>query len=138
VQFGDLRLFPISSPQPTSTSPTIQIRQPNAEDKMIADIVRLGVTVARKYPKQSAAFGFGFCLTALIDAARNILIRISKSKRYRQHYFGTSIRQPMMLGADQATTTKHWTTKRVAAYSDLRPVSGGIIQKRRLVFPMPY
>lgn len=62
--------FPISS-QPTSTSPTIEIREPNADYKMIADIACLSVTVARKCPKESAAFGFGFCLAELVDAARN-------------------------------------------------------------------
>lgn len=60
-----------SSEQPTAISRTIEVRQPNADDKMIADIVRLGVAVARRYPKESAAFAAGFCIAALIDAVRN-------------------------------------------------------------------
>ena len=60
-------VFP-SSPPPTT--PIIQIREPNAEDKLIADIVRLGIGLARTYPKESAAFMLGFGLAALIDASR--------------------------------------------------------------------
>lgn len=52
-------------------SPTIEVRQPNAEDKMIADMVRLGLAVVRRYPNECAAFVLGFCLAGVIDAARN-------------------------------------------------------------------
>ena len=65
----DPAFFP-SSQTPAPIAPTIEVREPNAEDKMIADIVRLGVTVARRYPKESAAFALGFGIAALIDAAR--------------------------------------------------------------------
>jgi hypothetical protein len=63
--------IPTASQQSAAMSPTIEVRQPNTEDKMIADMVRLGLAVVRKYPNECAAFVLGVSLAALIDAARN-------------------------------------------------------------------
>ena len=63
--------IPTASQQSAAIPPTIEVRQPNAEDKMIADMVRLGLAVVRRYPNEFAAIVLGFCLAALIDAARN-------------------------------------------------------------------
>lgn len=63
--------IPTASQQSAAMSPTIEVRQPNTEDKIIADMVRLVLAVVRRYPNECSAFMLGFCLAALIDAARN-------------------------------------------------------------------
>jgi hypothetical protein len=66
-----VQIYPQFAPLPSPQPPLLEVRAPNAEDKIIADIVRLGVAVARRYPKETAAFAFGFGIAALIDATRN-------------------------------------------------------------------
>lgn len=61
-----LTVYPNSQP-PTDFSPTIEVRQPNTEDKLIADLVRLGISLARRYPNESAAFALGFTLGGLTE-----------------------------------------------------------------------
>jgi hypothetical protein len=71
IQLFPRLTIPTASPQSAAMSATIEVRQPNTEDKVIADMVRLGLAVVRRYPNECAAFGLGFCVAALIDAARN-------------------------------------------------------------------
>ena len=71
IQISPHLTIPTASQQSVAMSPTIEVRQPNAEDKMIADMVRLGLAVVRRYPNECAAFVLGFCLAGGIDAARN-------------------------------------------------------------------